>query len=305
MPVVTTYAEVGIKEDISDLISNIAPTFTPFQTMIGSENIHNILHQWQEDTLDAASTSNAAIQGADAPSSTYTPTVLRNNITQIFTKTAMTAGTADAVTAYGRDKEISYQLVKKSKEIKRDFEATLLSGQTRVVGNGSTVAGVFDAAQVMIDSTHKWGADTLTNTIGGGSAAFSEQLLLNANQSLYADGGEATILMIKPSDSLKVAAFQAASGRTRFTDNSTAKKVVNVVDIYVSPFGEQKVILNRFIKSSDALLFDPSNWKKLVLRNWFRKTLAITGDSLKIQMLGEFSLKHMNFKASALLTDLT
>ncbi|MEX3935072.1 hypothetical protein AB4Y32_25320 [Paraburkholderia phymatum] len=29
-----TYDQVGIKEDISDVISNISPTTTPFQSMI-------------------------------------------------------------------------------------------------------------------------------------------------------------------------------------------------------------------------------------------------------------------------------
>ena len=305
MPVVSTYSMVGIKEDISSIITNLAPTATPFQSVIGRENVKQIKHQWMEDSLDAPSTTNAAIQGADAPTSTFTPTVLRDNITQIFTKVAMTAGTADVVQTYGREQELAYQMMKKSKEIKRDLEVTLLSGQTRVVGDGATVAGKFDAAQVMISATQKFhAADGSTTLNGSALASFNESVLLKANQVLYTNGGEADLLMIKPADSLLVAAFASAAGRTRYVDN-TAKKLVNVVDIYVSPFGEQKVVLNRFMKVTDALLFNASNWKQLVLRNWFRKTLAITGDSTKIQMLGEFSLKHTNFLASALITDLS
>lgn len=305
MPLVTTYSMVGIKEDVSNIITNISPTATPFQSVIGAENIHQLKHQWQEDALDAASTSNAAIQGADAPSSTFSPTVLRDNITQIFTKVAMTADTTDAVQTYGREKELAYQMMKKSKEIKLDFEKTLLSGQSRVVGDGSSTAGKFDAVQVQIDAAHKFhAADSSTTLNPAAPAAFNETVLLTANQVLYTNGGEASILMIKPGDALKVAAFAAAAGRQRFVDN-TAKKLVNVVDVYVSPFGEQKVVLNRQMKTTDALLFDPSSWKKLVLRNWFRVTLAKTGDSTKVQMLGEFSVKHNNFKASALITDLS
>lgn len=305
MPLVTTYQQVGIKEDISNIITNISPTATPLQSVIGGENIKNIKHQWQEDSLAAPNVSNAAIQGADAPSSSFTPTVLRDNITQIFTTVAMTSGTADVVDTYGRAKELAYQMMKKSKEIKRDFEAVLLSGQTRVVGDGATVAGKFDAVQVMIDSTHKFHAADASTTLNGAAlAAFNETVLMTANQTLYVDGGEATVLMIKPQDSKLIAAFAAATGRSRLLD-TTAKKIVNVVDVYVSPFGEQKVVMNRFMKVTDALLFDPSNWKKLTLRNWSRETLAKTGDSTKIQLLGEFSLKHTNFKASALITDLS
>ena len=55
--------------------------------MIGSEGVHQILFQWQEDSLIAAG-ANAAVEGADAPVAVQNPTVLRNNTTQIFTKTA-------------------------------------------------------------------------------------------------------------------------------------------------------------------------------------------------------------------------
>ena len=48
-----TYDQVGIKEDISDVISNITPTNTPFQTLIKTEKVHNTLFQWQEDSLAA------------------------------------------------------------------------------------------------------------------------------------------------------------------------------------------------------------------------------------------------------------
>jgi tetrahydromethanopterin S-methyltransferase subunit B len=47
----TAYDQVGKKEDIADLITNISPTKTPFTAMTGSEGIHNIVHQWQEDAL--------------------------------------------------------------------------------------------------------------------------------------------------------------------------------------------------------------------------------------------------------------
>ena len=109
--------------------------------------------------------------------------------------------------------------------------------------------------------------------------------------------------MIKPADSLIVAGFAAASGRTR--DFETGTKVVNVVDIYVSPFGTQKVVLNRFMKADSALLFDPANWKKAVLRPFTRTLLAKTGDADRHFIVGEFGLKHVNYKASGAITGLT
>jgi hypothetical protein len=78
-----------------------------------------------------------------------------------------------------------------------------------------------------------------------------------------------------------------------------------VVDIYVSPFGTQKVVLNRFQKADSALLFSPDSWKKVTLRPWTRTLLAKTGDADRHFIVGEFGLKHVNYKASAAITALT
>jgi len=158
----------------------------------------------------------------------------------------------------------------------------------------------------MIDSTHIFDANTNVAWVSGTTkTALTETLLVAANQQLYTDGGEATLLMIKPGDATKIAGFvNTAADRTRYVDND-AKKLVNVIEVYVSPFGTQKVVLNRFISVSTALLFDPSYWKKATLRPWHRIDLAKTGDSDKAELLGEYSLIHTNFKASMLLMNLS
>jgi hypothetical protein len=76
-----------------------------------------------------------------------------------------------------------------------------------------------------------------------------------------------------------------------------------VVNLYVSPFGEQKVQLNRFQKAGNTLVFDPANWKKAVYRNWTRETLAKTGDAQRQMLIGEFSLKHVNQSASGIIVE--
>lgn len=295
MAVLNTYTQVGKKEDVSNVITNIDPTKTPFQTTIGRESIHNVVHSWQEDTLDAPA-SNAQVEGADAPTAAFTATTLRSNNTQIFAKTAKATGTSQAVQLYGRSKELPYQLTKKSKEIKRDLEKALLAGASATAAVGSaSVARTMGAAQSMINA-----GVTVTNS----ASALTEANILSANQKLYSVGGEADILMIKPADALILAGFTAATGRTRYIDGAS-KTVVNAVNSYMSPYGEQKVVMNLWQPTTDAILFSPSNWKLLVLRNWNRIDLAVTGDAKAVEILGEFSLKHVNFNASALVTGLT
>ena len=135
---IQTYEQVGIKEDISDIISNIAPTKTPFMTMIGSENIENTLFQWQEDTL-ASVVSAPALEGATAPTAVWQPTVMRNNVTQILNEAVVVSDTAETVTVYGRAKEMAYQMRKSASQVKRDLELSLIgNAQTLVTGNSTT-----------------------------------------------------------------------------------------------------------------------------------------------------------------------
>jgi hypothetical protein len=297
-----TYDQVGKKEDISDVISNISPTLTPFTTLVKGDKASNTLYQWQEDAL-AQVQANASLEGADAVDSTLAATQMRANTTQIFQKTVKVSNTADTVSTYGRAKELAYQLGKKSAEAKRDLEYAYVGlAQNAAVGSEAVVRKFGNV----------WGTDVngaklinAANTIDHTAvpAALVEADVLSANQKLYENGGEAKFLMIKPADSLIVAGFSAAAGRMR--DFGGEKAIVNVVDLYVSPFGEQKVVINRFMKADSALLFDPANWKTTVLRNWFRNPLAVTGDGHREQIVGEFGLKHVNYGASGAIIGLT
>ena len=288
----TSYDVVGKKEDISDVISNISPTKTPFTSMTGSETVKNTLFQWQEDSLAAVNLANAQVDGFEASETAPVPTVMRSNYTQILSKTLKVAETTDAVSRYGRAKETAYQIAKYSAELKRDLEAIMLNAQASAAGSNG-------AARNMASFQAMCGT-TFVHT-GGAGTAMTEAQLLSALQTLYTNGVDADILMIPPAESTAIASYASASGRYRTIpteDNSANQKIVNVVDLYVSPFGEVKVVLNRFQLATDYLIFETAMWKKQVLRPWSRETLARTGDATKQMIVGEFSLKHKNFLAS-------
>jgi len=50
----TTYDSVGLKEDVSDIITDITPTDTPMVSMIKTQKVHNRVYQYQTDSLAAA-----------------------------------------------------------------------------------------------------------------------------------------------------------------------------------------------------------------------------------------------------------
>lgn len=222
---------------------------------------------------------------------------MRSNNTQILSKTFRVSGTADAVDTYGRSKETAIQLVKAGAELKRDLEHAMIgTGQAAEAGN-STTARKMAGFQGQVDASM-----ILDN--GGTARDLTEALVLEADEKLYNEGAEATVLMVKPTDTLKVADFAQDGTKERGRDFASSDKVTNVVRFYISPFGEKKVVANRFIKSTDAFLFDPSDWKQLTLRGWNRELLAKTGDSKRHMLLGEFSLKNANQKDAVVITDL-
>lgn len=52
MAVYTSYDQVGLAEDVSDIITDITPTDTPFFSMIKSEKVSARVFEWQEDSLN-------------------------------------------------------------------------------------------------------------------------------------------------------------------------------------------------------------------------------------------------------------
>lgn len=292
-----TYDMVGIAEDISDIISNITPTKTPFQSSIGSEKVTNTIFEWQEDSIrDAA--DNAQVEGADAVDSTRAATVMRQNRTQIMSETVKVSRTSSRVKTYGRKREMAYQMEKASKALKRDKERAYVgNAQASVAGDDST-ARQLGSVQVQIDT-----ANVVHTGASDGTKPLTEALLLQALQNAFNEGSEPDRIQVTSTNSLVLADFAKAAGRYRTFDGTKDKAIVNVVDIYVSPFGTQKVEINRNLKAGNTLIFEPDMWAECVLDPWMRVPLAKSGDYDRQMIIGEFSLKHKNYKGSSLIVE--
>ena len=289
-----TYDLVGKKEDVEDIIYDISPTDTPFLSSIGTGKANATVYQWQQDKL-AAVTANAAVEGATAGTASQEDTSIKTANTQIFRKVIEVSGTARAVGLYGRADELARLVGKKGKEMKRDIEHAMVgNNQAGTAGNGTT-ARQLTSAQNQISA-----ATTNTNAT---ARALTETLVLDVMQKVFNAGGNPNQLQVTPNHSLIVAGFAAASGRTR--DFGVQKKVVNAVDVYVSPFGEVAVVPNRFLQNTTALVLDTEYWKRAVLRPMQTVVLAKDGDSDKRMMVTELTLACENDEASGLISNLT
>ena len=107
-----TYTAIGEREDLSDIIYDISPMDTPFLSNAARESATAVFHEWQTDSLAAASATNAQIEGDDATTNTADVTSRLGNYTQISTKVPRVTGTLRAVATAGRADELSYQISK-------------------------------------------------------------------------------------------------------------------------------------------------------------------------------------------------
>ena len=311
MAIYNAYDAIGQREDLTDVIYNISPTETPFMSSIGKTKATAVYHEWQTDSLAAATTANAAVEGADASDATLSPTTRLGNYTQILQKTIKVSGTLDAVNKAGRKSEKAYQLAKASQELKRDLETILLSNQGRDAGSSNSGARKMGSLLSWIktnSSAQTNGGDPTTIGVSartdGNTRTFTEALLKEVVAEVFVSGGSPTVLMVGAAGKQKVSSF-AGIGETRF--NVTGAKpstIIGAADIYVSDFGNMSVVPNRFMRTRDALILDPEYAAIAYLRPFMTNELAKAGDSDKTQVLVECTLEVKNEAAHGIVADL-
>lgn len=308
-----TYTAVGQREDLIDVIYNIAPTETPFMNSIGKTTATARLHEWQTDSLAAVNLNNAAVEGANASSATLSPTVRLGNRTQISQKTIAISGTLETVNKAGRRSEKAYQLAKASSEIKRDMEAILLSNQVAADGNGSSTARTLGGLQTWLNSNYNGtgtaGSNGTTARVTGTDRAFTSTLLNSTMQSCYTNGGSPTILLVTPAQKVVASTFTGIATRFRDVPANQQAQVIAAADVYVSDFGIIQIVPDRFIPNADnddtAFLLDTEMASVAYLRPFQTNELAKVGDSEQTQLLVEYTLQVNNEAAHGIITDLT
>jgi hypothetical protein len=310
MPTFTAHTAIGQREDLTDIIYDISPTETPFMSSIGKTKATAVYHEWQTDSLAAATTANAAIEGADATSATLAPTVRLGNYTQIIQKTVQVSGTLDTVNKAGRKSEKAYQLAKASAELKRDLETILLANQGRSAGT-STIARKLGSILSWIKTNSDKASDgSDPATIGvstrtdGTQRTFTEALLKTVVSEVYVSGGSPKILMVGAAGKQKVSSFAGIAAQRYMAPGNTPTTIIGAADVYMSDFGTMSVVPNRFMRTRDALILDPEYAALAYLRPFQTNDLAKTGDSENTQLLAEVTLEVKNEAAHGIVADL-
>ena len=305
-----TYGAKGIREELSDVIANISPEETPFQSNIRSESVSNAFFEWQTDSLAATSTT-AVLSGDDVATFDATAATVRlGNYTHIRRRTVIVEDRLEFVDKAGRDSEIAYQVAKRGRELKRDIEAVLLDNNARVAGDSTTPPETAGLPAWLVTNT-SFGAAPGADPTGDGTdartdgvqRAFTEDMVKDMMQSAYIAGGNPSILMTGPYNKTVASGF-AGIAETRVAATDSPTTIIGAADVYVSDFGNLMMVPNRFQRERDAFLLDPEYAAVCYLRPIQQVELAKTGDAEKRMLIVEMGLKVDNEAAHAGIFDL-
>lgn len=284
-----SYNVIGIREDLTNILTVISPTETPIYSTLDKTKATATLHEWQTISL-AAAAQNAQVEGFTATYASSTKSSRLSNYTQIFAKTVEVSETMQAVDLAGRSDELAFQTELRMKELVRDFEWNIING-TATAGDASggdarEMAGII--------------AQLTANTLTAASAATVQTSLTEARyngllEDIFDNGGSPNVTYCNGFNKRAISAFTSPGYRNVSTDD---KRLVANIDVYSSDFGMQEIILDRHVPKDTLLLLDTSMFKLPVLRAPKMSEMAKVGDGERAMIVAEFTLACLNQNSS-------
>ena len=303
-----SYDAVGIREDLSDVITNISPEETPFHTKSAKSRARNTLHEWQTDSL-RASAANAHIEGDATTAEARSATTRLGNYTQIFKNAVVVPDTDEGLDKAGRAREIAYQTLKIAKEQKLDIEKALFDNNARAAGS-STVARELAGAPA-------WLTSNITNTGTGGvdptgdgtdartdgtQTAFAQADFDSCMQSIWENGGNPDTVYLSAFQ-MNVALGFTGNNNQRSSVQAGDERVIKSLAVYVTPWGTVEFVPSRENRSRDVFIMQDDMWEVATLRPTKNVALAKTGDNTTRQVVTELTLVCKNEAASGMVVD--
>jgi len=300
-----SYDAVGIREDLSDVITNISPEETPFHTKSAKTRARNTLHEWQTDSL-RASAANAHIEGDATTAEARSATTRLGNYTQIFKNAVVVPDTDEGLDKAGRAREIAYQTLKIAKEQKLDIEKALFDNNARAAGN-STTARELAGAPAWLTSNTDFGDNEGADPTGDGTdartdetttlQAFDQTRFDGVMQSIWENGGNPDTVYLSAFQMNKALSF-TGNNNQRSAVQAGDERVIKSLAVYVTPWGTIEFMPSRENRSRDVFIMQDDMWEVATLRPTKNVALAKTGDNTTRQVVTELTLVCKNEAAN-------
>ena len=314
---------VGNREDLSNELSRLEPEKTPFYSNIGAATANATFTEWQIENIDDVDTDNSHLEGDDTALEAANIRLRVGNQTQIFKKSVVISGTQQAVETAAVADEYDRQKMLKVIAVRRDMETAFLS-KTPSNKEGEDAAGAATPQNPRrLGGLQAWITSNVSRGVGGANGgfatgnvqaatpgaprAFTEDLFKEVLLSRFNGTGQASKNLQGYMSGVHKQQFSAFAGLSETRDKvaGTGKRTVyGASDIYVGDFGTITAVPHAYGIDDAVAIVDPQYWKKATLRKLKTTPLAVTGDSMKSQMIGECSLKSLNEESSCLIADL-
>lgn len=231
----------------------------------------------------------ARVEGADADVSAFRDRTSGSNYTQIFQEEVKVTRTQSQISQYGIADEFEYQSNKRLPELMRLVEKQSYRG-ARKAGSASAPRGFGGLGTFITD-----------NLVAGGSGTLTEAMFKSALRASADDGGMGPWTAWLSSENMEdVSSFLDSSSFLRV---SLDDKVIGMVIEQVrTPFGVCNLVYDRWAPESTVFITDNKNIGFLEFSPFTRALLAKTGDSMKGEVVGEYTLCVRLDKSHAAIT---
>lgn len=230
----------------------------------------------------------ARLEGDDSDALAATTRYTGTNYTQIFHAEVKVTRTQNQKSQYGIGEEFEYQASKKVPGLMRQLEKWVLIGDASSAGSATT-ARIMAGIPSILGDTNSASGTTLTK------AKFEAAVKL-----AWADGGDGPwVAPVSATNFAIVCGIYDSSSYLRVERTETVVGMPPVEKI-ITPYGDVLMLLDRWATDTEIYLIDKKHAGMLTYYPFTQEMLAKDGDSIKGEVIGEFTfcLRQVNAHAS-------
>ncbi len=279
--------------DLKDEIALLSPTDTPLTTMLMAKGkvvpANDITVTWRERKLNDER-GTLKLEGAEAGEVIKSSRSSLSNLCQIIEKVTAVSGTAKALSPKGIGDAFTSEVADRLIETKRDLEYYYING-VKTKESDSTPRQM-NGLLNLINSE---------NVIDAGAKAITEQLILDALQTIWDAGAQGEYYMfVNASIKRQINQIFKDATNVRFVSNQGTEQIYGVtVSKIETDFGNVNIVLNRHMPAKALMMVDLEQVEIAELRGTFYEGLPKSGDFFKGHILNESTIKLLNSKAGA------
>lgn len=232
----------------------------------------------------------ARLEGDDADFGPVVDVIAPYNFTSIFQKAVQVSGTQQVISQYGIEDEFVYQANKAVPHLLRLVERAAFHG-VRAAGSAASPRSM-------------GGLDTfISANVQPAGGPISKQDVDLLMEEIMMNGGYPDLLVMNPRVANDLRPLDSSSF-VRVTQDEN-KLGLDAIERVMTQYGELELVMDRWCPVHTAYILESGKVGFYTLRGFELKELARSGDSLKGEVIGEFSLLAANNKAHGKITGIT